>query len=276
MNTDLLHRFDADVLGVTGSRRDALGKGLRFGAAAALTMVPFLSSAKRAFAAQPARFSRATDVEILNYALTLEYLERAFYRKAIATNLVPTANRPLYDMLASDENEHVQLLSSTLSSVGADPVEYDDDDFTFEAGGTDFLSSFQLINTLAQGLEDTGVRAYKGQAADIDNSTYLTVALQIHSVEARHAAAVRRINENMGWIPLDQPNAAPAIAPVYGDGDDNDDSPSEANVTQGGIDLSARLSGYTREQISAAFDEPLGMSTVLGIAGGFITGQEGD
>ena len=124
------------------------------------------------------------------------------------------------------------------------------------------------------------MRAYKGQATAIMNKDYLDVALRIHSVEARHAAAIRRLSASpavQGWIPTDQPNAPSAIAPVYGAGSPSATFPSEANVTQGGVNLVTGLSGdYSREQITEAFDEGLDMDTVLGIAGQFITGEEGD
>ena len=268
--------FD-DLSGLTdraGSRRDALRSGAKIGLAAAAAAVPFLTPG-RAHAQ-----STDGDFGILNYALTLEYLERSFYRQALDTGLIPASTRALFETIRGDEEAHVDLLSAAITQAGGTPVLYTDSDFTFD----DFLGDYASIRTLAQGLEDTGVRAYKGQAAAIMNragaDSYLTVALQIHSVEARHAAAVRRLNSNQGWIPDAQPNAPAAIAPVYGPGmntdDGMDDSPSEANTVQGGVDLATALSGYTMEEITEAFDEPLGMPTVLAIAGPFITGEEGD
>jgi rubrerythrin len=273
MNTDLFTRLDHASGMAPTDRRSALAQTARLGGAAALSMVPFLGMAKRALAANPTYVSANTDFDILNYALTLEYLERSFYRKALATGRIDAGDRPLFDLIERDESLHVTVLSNAISGAGGTPVQFDDDDFTFAAGGTDYLSSYALIKVLAQGFEDTGVRAYKGQAASIDNLDYLTVALQIHSVEARHAAAIRRLNGNQGWIPGDQPGAPAAIAAVYGPGDGSM-FPSEDNVTQGGTNLVTALSGYTREQITEAFDEPLGMATVAGengIATPFIT-----
>lgn len=267
MNTDLLTRFDIEANGASTSRRDALSQTARIGGAAALSMLPFFGMAKKALAANPTFTSAATDFDILNYALTLEYLERSFYRKAIATGRIDSVDAPLFEQIRKDEDAHVTLLTSAINDAGGTPVSFEDDDFTFTAGGVDYLSSYDLIKALAQGFEDTGVRAYKGQAASIENLGYLTVALQIHSVEARHAAAIRRLRGNKGWIPLDQPDAPAAIAAVYGPGVG---TPSEDNVTQAGVDLAAALPGYTRQQISEAFDEPLDMATVLDIAGPFI------
>ncbi len=221
------------------------------------------------------------DLGILNFALTLEYLERSFYNQAVASGNVPATALPLFTEIAENEAAHVDLLRAAIigpdpdNPVG-DPVDYTDSDFTFDG----FLGDFTSIATLAQGLEDTGVRAYKGQAAAIESKAILTVALQIHSVEARHAAAIRRLAESPamdGWIPLNQPGAPAPIAPVYAAGADPSVSPSEANTTQGGVELVSALGGvYTAEQISEAFDEPLTMSDVLAIAGQFITGEEGD
>ncbi len=263
MNSDLLNRFDAEVLGAPTSRRDALRRAGRLGGAATLAMTPFFAMAKRAVAANPA-YRAGGDVAILNYALTLEYLERAFYRKALNTGRIDGADRPLFELIERDESAHVVVLSGAISDAGADPVEFDDDDFVFDVDGTDYLSSYDLIKTLAQGFEDTGVRAYKGQAAAIMDPDTLTVALQIHSVEARHAAAIRRLRGNQGWIPNSQPGAPAAIAATYGPGDPESMFPAEGNTVQGGLDLTSALMGYTAEDISEAFDEPLDMETVAG------------
>ncbi|HIG75334.1 MAG TPA: ferritin-like domain-containing protein [Bacteroidetes bacterium] len=252
----------------TTSRRAALRKGAGIGLAAAAASIPFLKPG-RAYAQ-----STDGDFGILNYALTLEYLERSFYRQALATGFIPGDVTPLFQTIENDEAQHVLFLRSAINGAGGTPVQYTDDDFSFDG----FLGDFASIATLAQGLEDTGVRAYKGQAASIMNKDYLTAALQIHSVEARHAAAIRRLSASpagQGWIERDQPGAPAPIAAVYAAGM-GDMFPSEDNVTQGGVDLTAALSGYTRAEITEAFDEPLDMDSVLGIAGPFITGDEGD
>ncbi len=263
MNTDLLTRFDIEAHNAPTSRRDALARTARMGGAAALSMLPFFGMAKSALASNPGFTSAAADADILNYALTLEYLERAFYRKAIATGLIAADDRSLFDTILRDEDAHVRLLAAAISGGGNAPVSFDDDDFTFTAGGVDYLSSYDLIKALAQGLEDTGVRAYKGQAPEIDNRDTLTVALQIHSVEARHAAAIRRLRGAQGWIPGSQSDAPPAISATYGAGI-GAAFPSEDNVTQSGVNLATTLQGYSREQITEAFDEPLDMATVAG------------
>ena len=258
--TDLIHQFSSSSLDVFSSRRAALRQTGKIGLGVALAAVPFIKPGRAK--AQ----SSDGDFGILNYALTLEYLERSFYRQAIDTDLIPAAVAPLFDTIEADEAAHVALLAGAITAAGGTPVDYEDSDFTFDG----FLGDFASIATLAQGLEDTGVRAYKGQAAAIVSKDYLTVALQIHSVEARHAAAIRRLDASpaaQGWIPLDQPDAPDPIAPVYA---------GEDNTEQGGVDLSSALSGYSDIQITEAFDETLTMDEVLAIAGQFITGEEGD
>ncbi|WP_412061620.1 ferritin-like domain-containing protein [Rubrivirga sp. IMCC45206] len=269
--TSLLSLFDADT-SAPASRRNALGTVGRLGLGAAVAAVPFLDP-RKAFAQGmgPNQVDIDGDgdfdaFDILNYALTLEYLERSFYRQALDANFL-AAERDLIVTIEADESAHVRVLRGAIESAGGDPVDYQDSDFDFGS----FLSSRDPFLALAQSLEDTGVRAYKGQATAIQGSPYLTTALQIHSVEARHAAAIRRLRGNQGWIPGSQPGAP--VPAVYGAGNG---FPAESNTTQGGLDLTSALSGYTAEEITEAFDEGLDMTTVLDIAGGFITGQEGD
>ena len=269
--TSLLSFFDTEVTDVAATRRDALGTVGKLGLGAALAAVPFLKPSV-------ARAQTMTgDAGILNYALTLEYLERSFYRQALDSGNIPAASRPLFQTIYDDEAAHVDFLRTAIQGAAADPVDYTDSDFEFG----DYLSSFANIATLAQGLEDTGVRAYKGQAAAIMNKTYLQAALQIHSVEARHAAAIRRLDVSpatAGWISGDGTTAPAAIRPVYGAGSPASTFPAESNTTQGGLNLPNRLSGYSAQDIAEAFDEPIDMDTVLGLIDslGFITGQEGD
>ena len=271
--TDLIHTFGTDSLDVFSSRRAALRKTGQIGFAAAIAALPFLKPGRAR--AQ----STNGDFGILNYALTLEYLERSFYNQVVAAatdandddddttvSLLDDDQLDLFTLIRDHEAAHVDLLSTAIVEAGGMPVDYEDSDFEFG----DFLNSFEGIATLAQGLEDTGVRAYKGQAAAIENKDYLTVALRIHSVEARHAAAIRRLTASpatKGWIPGAQPGAPAAIAPVYA---------GEDNTVQGGVELTTALSGYTTQQITEAFDETLTMDQVLAIAGPFITGEEGD
>ena len=273
----LLSLFDSEQTDAPTSRRGALGTVGKLGLGAALATVPFL---KPQAARAQSNSTNLLDIDgdgdmdpfdVLNYALTLEYLERSFYRQALGMNYLSGTALDVANMLARDEAAHVLVLRGAIQDAGEDPVQYTDDDFDFG----DFLASRASFLTLAQHLEDTGVRAYKGQATNIQAAApaYLQTALQIHSVEARHAAAIRRLRGNQGWIPNSQPGAA--VPAVYGAGNG---FPAEGNTTQGGVNLATAFAnnGYTTEQITEAFDEGLDMTTVLGIAGGFITGNEGD
>jgi rubrerythrin len=125
------------------------------------------------------------DLEILNYALTLEYLEAAFYDQAL-TELKPSGELgDLVELLATDEQEHVDALTATISDLGGKPVKAPEVDFG------DAFSSEDAFLELAQTFEDTGVSAYNGAAPDIESKDILATAGTIVQVEARHAAAIR-------------------------------------------------------------------------------------
>ena len=126
------------------------------------------------------------DIAILNFALTLEYLESTFYKEALANGGAGKGEQLHFAKTAfSHETKHVAALQKVLgSSAIASP--------TFDFGAT--TSSSTKFRATAIALEDTGVRAYKGQAPLIEDPTILAAALSIHSVEADHAAWIRRIS----------------------------------------------------------------------------------
>ncbi len=131
----------------------------------------------------PASFGKG-DVGILNYALTLEYLEAAFYNEATANNAKRTflkgaQAQAFLKQTTSDENAHVKFLKKALGrkAVAAPKVDF--------GGTTSDEASF--IKT-AVALENTGVKAYSGQALNIKSPAYIAAALSIWSVEARHAS----------------------------------------------------------------------------------------
>ena len=162
------------------SRSDVIMKGaLAAGAVYGLSMVgPFL---RQAFAQ-----SGSGDVDILNFALTLEYLEAAFYDEAKSRVSASGELMSLIDLLAADEAEHVDALAATVKQLGGTPAP--EPKVQFPYGGT---SSFLK---LAQTLEDTGVSAYNGAAPLIKSKKLLATAGGIVQVEARHAAAIRLQN----------------------------------------------------------------------------------
>ena len=259
MTTNILSVLEHGAEAVE-SRRNALGFVAKLGAGALFSMLP-LGLADEAKAQ-----SAGSDVDILNFALTLEYLESTFYNTFVggtatganAAATIPAAVRPLFDDIKSDEADHVSFLAGALGSAARAPLGLANFDFT--AGGMFTPSDYQTFLILSQGFEDTGVRAYKGQAPFIQNKDYLEAALNIHSVEARHAAAVRRVRGASPWIPGAGDDAPAPIKPNYaGDG----------QTTQGNVPLTATAS-YTAQQITESFDEPLGAPTVLSLVAPFI------
>jgi hypothetical protein len=137
-------------------------------------------------------------VDVLNFALTLEYIEDAFYTAGNkAKGLIPAKYHAVFGEIGKHEAEHVKLLKGAL---GAAAVKAPKADFTAGGKYPDVFSNFDTFATLSQTFEDLGVAAYKGQAGNlIGNGDILTIALRIHSVEARHAAEVRRIRGMAAW-----------------------------------------------------------------------------
>lgn len=162
------------------SRGDVILKGaLAVGAAYGVGMVgPFV---QRALAQ-----SGGGDVEILNFALTLEYLESSFYDEAKRRAGASGELKSLVDLLAKDEAAHVEALKATIGELGGKPVS--EPKFEFPYGNTgEFVE-------LAQTFEDTGVSAYNGAGPMIKSKEVLAAAGSIVQVEARHAAAIRLQN----------------------------------------------------------------------------------
>jgi rubrerythrin len=122
------------------------------------------------------------DADILNFALTLEYLEADFYKKATGLKLSGKVAK-LAKELADHEAQHVNALKQAVKSLGAKPVKSP----SFAFGVSDERGFLKL----AQTLEDTGVSAYNGAATAITSKDILAAAGSIVQVEARHAAAIR-------------------------------------------------------------------------------------
>ena len=135
--------------------------------------------------------------ETLNFALTLEHIEDAFYRSALEKDFIPKEHKDVFNTIGLHEAQHVKFLTGAL---GAAAVKRPEADFTAGGKYPDVFSNFETFLTLSQTFEDLGVAAYKGQAGNLmENGDILTAALQIHSVEARHAAMVRRIGGKKAW-----------------------------------------------------------------------------
>ena len=244
----------------TMNRRAAFGQLGRTLGKAATVALPLAAFLKPGQARAQASGTSVTDV--LNFALTLEYLEAAYYAMGLDSNGLLTGDmRETIALIGQHEQQHVEFLRSAISGAGGTPVESPEFDFT--AGGTfpNVFSDAPTFMAVAQAFEDTGVRAYKGQAGNLLGSgDVLTAALQIHSVEARHAAMVRRMRGSKGWITgaMNTTQAPPADAVYAG----------EDQTTQLGIDMTRSSVGT--DGVTEAFDEPLGMQAVLDIATLFI------
>jgi rubrerythrin len=199
-------------------------------------------------------------VEVLNFALTLEYLEDEFYRTALASDkLIPSETRTTFELIGKHEAAHVEVLKAALGEHAVKKPEFD---FTAKGAFADVFSNYKTFLAVSQAFEDTGVRAYKGQAGNLKTSDeILTVALQIHSVEARHAAEVRLIRGQPAWIIGNSRGDLPeATQAVYN---------GEAEFTEGGADIKD-LGGLPADALSGAFDEPLSKGKVLAIVKPFI------
>ena len=129
------------------------------------------------------------DAEILNFALTLEYLEAAFYTQGLKqVSGLSSEVKDLATEIRDNENEHVDALKTAIEGAGAKPV---------KAPGVDFGSAFgnqKSFLKLAETFEDTGVSAYNGAAPMIKSKEVLAAAGSIVQIEARHAAAIRMLN----------------------------------------------------------------------------------
>jgi rubrerythrin len=140
------------------------------------------STASTASTATTASSGSAGDIGIVNYALTLEYLEREFYAKVIAANLFTGKVGALIKDFGQQEATHVEALKGTVEKLGGTPAPNPNGKFP--------VTSANQVAQLAYTVENLGAAAYLGQAPHIQSPEVLAAALAIHTVEARHAATI--------------------------------------------------------------------------------------
>jgi rubrerythrin len=149
--------------------------------------------------------SKKNDVKILNFALTLEFLEAAFYKQAVANNVYGdnAVLKKFATVVADHEATHVKFLKKALGSAAIKSPKFD-----FKDTVTDPMK----FAATSEVLEDTGVSAYLGQATNIFQPAVLRAAGTIVTVEARHASWIRFINlDTPAPASFDKPKSEAAI-----------------------------------------------------------------
>lgn len=310
----ILDAVDPEIVDRLVDRREAIKKsgtaGAAFAAGLKVMSVPLALAAlsKETFAQ-----GLPADIKaVLDFALTLEIFEDEFYRAVLGTSSVAAQNAafatvrtaaaavpgavPTLQQISKHETAHVAFLRSVGATSALTAASFD---FTGArgAGNGPFAratTELQFLLLVAQAAEDTGVRAYKGQAGNLlSNKTVLEAALRIHSVEARHAARVRRMRRatnatltdvrfsgtvrgggaaaaGAGNITNPPTEVVNALGLIYGG------ATSEANLTHGagaGVNVTT-LAGVTALGLvgtdltaaaQEAFDEPLTRAEVVTI-----------
>jgi rubrerythrin len=143
-----------------------------------------MSSMGSGGASETAQFGKG-DVGIVNYALTLEYLEAAFYADVVKSGLFKGADLETIRKFGQEEAEHVEALKAAAKQLGGKPAPEPKAEFP--------LDSAKSVLELAATVENLGAAAYLGQAANIKSPEVLASALAIHSVEGRHAATLNTL-----------------------------------------------------------------------------------
>ncbi|OWA52935.1 hypothetical protein BV898_17377 [Hypsibius exemplaris] len=215
-------------------------------------------------------YNSTADISVLQYALTLENLEAAFYVDAVGKHTsaefqaIGLTDRDYQILVNVRDHEvtHVAALSAAIAGLGATPVPA----CTYKFPATDV----KTLLAIARALEKTGVSAYDAAAQDISNPAYLTVAATIVTVEARHAAFFNYITgKNPASAPFDIPLGRRQIVTLA--------SPFIASCP---YDLPAPFAGLTISPASgpagislALTTSPAGLVSTAGVQCAFITGS---
>ncbi len=142
------------------------------------------TSSATATASAAASESSTSDLAIVNYALTLEYLESQFYAKVIKSGLFHGKNLSVIKTFGAEEAQHVLALKKVASSLGTPAA---------EPTGKFPIKNAGQVTALAGAVENLGAAAYLGQAPRIRSKEILAAALAIHTIEARHAATINLV-----------------------------------------------------------------------------------
>lgn len=306
MNTNetILGSIDPDVAERLATSSEEIAQGrttssrVMSGLAMASVPIALAALSRDAFGQAP-----NTVLGVLNFALALEIFENEFYKAVLGISSSATQNAafatvraqvlamapqavPALQQIQKHETAHVAFLmgagATNVFNLNADAF-----DFTGArgAGNGPFARAtveLPFLLLVAQGAEDTGVRAYKGQAPVIQatgNTAVLEYALRIHSVEARHASKIRRLRRQTGATTVKYSGTITGASA----GAENISSPpagavaglgliyaGEDNVTQGGVNVTSLpnlpASNFNANNAATeAFDEPLTRAQVVAI-----------
>ena len=127
------------------------------------------------------------DIGILNYALTLEYLETALYDEIVKSGLFRGTKLEMLRKFGSEEAEHVAALNTAVKQMGGTPAPIPKTEFPLKKNAKSALE-------LALTIENLGAAAYLGQLSNIESRDVLASVLSIHSVEGRHTASLNKLN----------------------------------------------------------------------------------
>jgi len=142
------------------------------------------SSAGAAVGSSSSSMASSPDLAIVNYALTLEYLESQFYTKVISSGLFHGKNLSVIKSFGHEEAQHVIALKAVATKLGTPAT---------EPTGKFPIKNAKQVTMLAGAVENLGAAAYLGQAGNIQSKEILAAALAIHSIEARHAATINLV-----------------------------------------------------------------------------------
>ncbi|HEV8083191.1 MAG TPA: ferritin-like domain-containing protein [Chitinophagaceae bacterium] len=278
-----IEKKDPEFYGKIDTRRKVMKDFAKFSGKVTLASLPFAlgSMLNKAYAGGTGINAVA---DVLTFALKLEYLESRFYKKGLAASgLIPNddyGSLGAFQEITDDEVAHVKFLKQTIQSLGVTPIPEPPFDFTAHGTFPDPFApgNYAVFLAISQTFEDTGVRAYKGQAPNLigaANRPYLSAALRIHSVEARHASRVRKLRYDINgpivsgivkpWVTLAQSGidtgsaaANAAVQKSYA----GEELTVQAGANIVGIGGNSFIDGPAA---SESFDEPLTMQQVITI-----------